>query len=132
MEDINRKIVILRNEYELTQAEFAEKLGVSRGHIASIEGGKNKISTQLMNKIFKVFNISDSVLNLEMEDFIEEIKILNKNHVWMSYPTDKEIVLEKENVKLNEMIDLLKENNNMLKDKIKILEKEIANLTKNK
>ena len=130
MEDVNKKIAILRGEYELTQTEFAEKIGVSRGYLASVEGGKYKISKQLLNKIYKTFNISDSVMSLDIAEFVEEVKILNKNHVWASYPTESESILHKEIAKLNEIISLLKENNNMLKDKIKLLEKELSSIKK--
>lgn len=131
MDNLSDKISILREEYELTQAEFGAKIGVSRGHVASLESGRYKPSKQLLNKIFKEFNIDEQVLNLPLVTFIEEVKILNPEHRWLSYPSKKESDLEAEINKQNEIIELLKDNNKMLKEKIKVLEMEIINLSKN-
>ena len=131
MEEINKKITILRNEYELTQAEFGDKIGVSRGHVAALESGKYKPSIKLLNKIYREFNITDRILNLSIEDYVEEIKMFNPNHKWSTFPTNKEIELEKELKKQLETIDLLKENNRLLKEKIMHLENEIIKLSKN-
>lgn len=53
----------------ITQAELAEKTGVSRQTINSIESGKYVPSTVLALKIARVFNVSvDCVFKLEAED----------------------------------------------------------------
>ena len=122
MKNLEKKIGILRNEYELTQTEFGKKINVSRGHVASLESGRYKPSKQLLKKIYSEFNISEKVFSLEIGDFVEEIKILNPNHKWLNYPSKKENILEAEILKLKEIIELLKENNQMLKDKVKTLE----------
>ena len=132
MEDFNKKITILRNEHELTQAEFGGKIGVSRGHVAALESGKYKPSIKLLNKICKEFNITDKIFNLSVEDYVEEIKMFNPNHKWSSFPSNKELELEKDLKKQLETIDLLKENNKLLKEKVAYLENEIIKLTKNK
>lgn len=129
MENLNDKISILREEYELTQAEFGEKIGVSRGHVASLESGRYKPSKQLLNKIYKEFNIDEQVINLPLLTYIEEIKILNPEHRWLTYPSKKENELEDEINKQNEIIELLKDNNKMLKEKIKSLEFQISEYT---
>ena len=132
MEDFNKKITILRNEHELTQAEFGGKIVVSRGHVAALESGKYKPSIKLLNKICKEFNITDKIFNLSVEDYVEEIKMFNPNHKWSSFPSNKELELEKDLKKQLETIDLLKENNKLLKEKVAYLENEIIKLTKNK
>ncbi len=85
----------------------------------------------MLNKIYREFNITDRILNLSIEDYVEEIKMFNPNHKWSTFPTNKEIELEKELKKQLETIDLLKENNRLLKEKIMHLENEIIKLSKN-
>ena len=131
MDNLNTKISMIRNEYELTQTEFAEKIGVSRGHVAALESGKYKPSKRLLIKIYKEFNIDAGVMSLEVADFSEEIKVLNPNHAWSSFPSKKELDLKQEITKQEEIITLLKENNEMLKEKIKNLENRIAELSNN-
>lgn len=59
----------IRKKNDLTQIEFAKKLGVSRGVIAQIEIGKNKISSELAKTINDVFNYSiDYILNYNGQD----------------------------------------------------------------
>lgn len=48
-------IVDLRRQHELTQAMLAEKLGVSRQTIISLENGRYSPSLALAHKIARVF-----------------------------------------------------------------------------
>lgn len=130
MDEQNKKLIILRNEYELTQAQFGEKIGVSRGHVAALESGKYKPSKQLLKKVLSEFNITQSAFNLSIEDFVEEMKMINPEHKWMEYPSKLETELQKEVKKQAEMIELLRENNAMLKEKIKLLESQISKSSK--
>lgn len=47
----------LRDDNDLTQAEFAEELGFSAGHIGSVEQGRSKPSYDLMEKIILKYDI---------------------------------------------------------------------------
>lgn len=54
----------IRKKEDLTQTELADILNVSRGTIAQIEVGKNKITSDLAKKINEKFNYSiDFILN---------------------------------------------------------------------
>lgn len=55
---MKNKIKILRAEHELTQADLAEKVDVSRQTINAIEKGKFDPSLPLAFKISKLFNMS--------------------------------------------------------------------------
>lgn len=130
MEELNKKIALLRSEYELTQTEFGEKIGVSRAHVASLESGRFNPSKKLLEKICKEFHVNENVFKIDLVDFVDEVKMLNPDHKWLTYPTKTELRHEKENIKLKEMIDLLKENNTMLKEKIATLEYKLLDCQK--
>ena len=55
---IKNRIKILRAERDWTQADLAEKVGISRQAVISIEKYKYTPSLELAFKIAKVFNIS--------------------------------------------------------------------------
>ena len=61
---ISRKIRNLREEKKLTQEELAEKLGISRQSIISVEKGKCLPSLPLALRISELFNLAfDSIKN---------------------------------------------------------------------
>ncbi|WP_346935927.1 helix-turn-helix transcriptional regulator [Clostridium sp.] len=55
---IQNRIKVLRAEHDWTQADLAEKVGISRQAVISIEKYKYTPSLELAFKIAKVFNIS--------------------------------------------------------------------------
>ena len=62
---IGKKIKRLRQNLDLTQDEFAEKIGASRHYISTWECGKRTISTPLLFEIHMVFHVSLSYFNVE-------------------------------------------------------------------
>ena len=48
---MNERLKELRKELKLTQQEFANKIGISRGNIGAYEVGKNKISDAVISLI---------------------------------------------------------------------------------
>lgn len=61
----------IRKKEDLTQTELGNILKVSRGTIAQIEVGKNKITSELAKKISKKYNYSiDFILNYNGEDLV--------------------------------------------------------------
>ena len=63
-------IKVERAKKNMTQAELADKLGVSRQTINSIEKGKFNPSTLLSLKIAHVFNEKiDNIFSLEEDDW---------------------------------------------------------------
>jgi len=54
------ELKILRIKHRLTQAELAEKVGVSYATYNLIEQGKRKGSTEFWAKLQQIFNITDA------------------------------------------------------------------------
>lgn len=71
---IANNIFMLRNKYNLTQEEFAQKLNVTRGHISHLENGDHFPSAEFIKDVCLSFHVSadwiiNSNINLK-EDFI--------------------------------------------------------------
>ena len=56
--DINNKIRKLRFELNLTQQEFADRIGISRPSLSNYEKGTRMPSMTVVQKICKEFNVS--------------------------------------------------------------------------
>ena len=66
---MKNKLKIQRAIHNLTQADLAEKIGVTRQSINAIEKGKYVPSTVLALKIAKLFNASvEAIFELEPSD----------------------------------------------------------------
>ncbi|MDB5029712.1 helix-turn-helix transcriptional regulator [Mucilaginibacter sp.] len=57
----------LRQYFNITQDEFAEKIGVKRNSISMIESGRNKPTFEMIGDICKAFNISADYFLLDEE-----------------------------------------------------------------
>ena len=67
--NIGKKIKLARAKSNYTQEELADKLGVSRQTINSLENGKYNPSIQLAFKLAKFFNLSIEALFIFEEDW---------------------------------------------------------------
>ena len=56
------RIKKLRREMDLTQQEFSDKIGISRGNIGAYEVGKNAPSDAVISLICKTFNVNEAWL----------------------------------------------------------------------
>ena len=69
---LGKRIKKLRDEADLSQEKFSQRLKMSRVSISQIENGVRKLTAEEIAKIAKLFNIStDALLNLE-----EDIKVV--------------------------------------------------------
>jgi len=59
--DLHKKIQNFRQKAGITQGELAEKVGLSRGAVISIEQGKRKIAVEELLKFCEVFNCTYGV-----------------------------------------------------------------------
>ena len=59
---MNERIKQLRVELELTQMQFAEKIGLSRNYIAMIEMGAREPSDRTISDICRIFGVSEAWL----------------------------------------------------------------------
>ena len=69
---MNERLKKLRKELDMTQQEFADKLGTARNNIAGYETGKRNPSNAVISLICREFNINEKWLRTgEGEMFIE-------------------------------------------------------------
>ena len=69
---MNERIKEIRKYYNLTQQEFADKLGTARNNIAGYETGKRNPSNAVISLICREFNINEKWLRTgEGDMFIE-------------------------------------------------------------
>ena len=54
------RIKKIRRELDLTQQEFADKIGISRGNIGAYEVGKNAPSDAVISLICTKFNVNEN------------------------------------------------------------------------
>ena len=55
---IGKNIKSLRKTHDLTQPEFARIVGISRNSLSRYENGTSRVSTELIDRICKEFNVS--------------------------------------------------------------------------
>ncbi|QTA83889.1 HTH domain-containing protein, Cro/C1-type [Desulfonema limicola] len=72
MSQIEERIKAVRSFARLTQTEFAERLGITRSHVAKIETGKAKSSQQLIKLICEKFTINEEWLKTGEGMFADE------------------------------------------------------------
>lgn len=56
------RIIRIREENNLSQEKFAEKLGLSRNFINQVENGKKNVSDRTVSDICRLFNVSEEWL----------------------------------------------------------------------
>jgi transcriptional regulator with XRE-family HTH domain len=60
--DIGLKIKTLRLEQNLTQKQFAQKVGCHQDHISRIEAGKINLTLEYISKIADILNVSVEII----------------------------------------------------------------------
>ena len=100
---MNNRIRTLRKYLDLTQQEFAQKIGSSQNILANYETGRRNPSNSVINNICKTFNVREEWLrNGEGEMFLpeagKELEALAKKY---NLSHGAQIVIEKF-VKMNE------------------------------
>lgn len=72
---MNERLKKLRKTLDLTQQEFANKIGIARGNIGAYEVGKNAPSDAVISLICKQFNADENWLRTgEGEMFIKQTR----------------------------------------------------------
>ena len=83
---MNKRLALVRKTLKLTQREFAEKISVATGFIASMEIGDRKVNPRIMKLVSSIFNVNIQWLEkgegemfyIDTEKEIEEIISLYK------------------------------------------------------
>ena len=54
----NERLALVRKTLNLTQREFAEKISVTTGFVASMELGDRKVNMRIMKLVSSIFNVN--------------------------------------------------------------------------
>lgn len=81
--DINNKIRKLRFELNLTQQEFADRIGISRPSLSNYEKGTRMPSMTVAQKICKEFNVSLSdIIDKDYSISASDSNLLKKSNLY--------------------------------------------------
>lgn len=84
--NISEKLKLLRKANNLTQADFADSIGVSRGNLANIELGKVEPTKVFINCVSLMYNINKNWLT---DDGNSDLSALNGSTNILTLITDK-------------------------------------------
>lgn len=118
---MNERIKQLRKELHLTQQEFANKIGISRGNIGAYEVGKNSPSDAVISLICKEFNVNEEWLRTGTG---EPFKKLTRNQIITDFAAD---LITEDNSFKTRLIEALAK---LDEDEWKVLENLAKELTK--
>lgn len=79
---MNERIRNLRRELDLTQQEFADKIGIKRNTIAMYETGRNAPIDAVVSLICKTFNVNEKWLRDGEGEMFAQISKENKLMQW--------------------------------------------------
>jgi transcriptional regulator with XRE-family HTH domain len=76
--ELHKKIKQLRKKKDLSQQEFAEKIGLHISYVSRLENGHSQPSIEVLKKLTKLFEVTaDYLLNGNVDSY--DIKIKNKS-----------------------------------------------------
>ncbi len=81
--EIGERIKLFREDRNMSQKDFAEKIGVSNSRVSNWEQGINRPDVDLLKKICETLNVSPSELldvHLDTEELTEHEKQLIRNY----------------------------------------------------
>lgn len=97
-EKLGRRIAYFRKLRDMTQAELAEKVGLSNNFIALIESGRRAPSFETLERLLEVLNVSVSqVFNfdeLKEYDSVEEIRERLNTYISEMKPEDLSVLMD--------------------------------------
>lgn len=73
--NISDKLTLIRKARNMTQADFAETIGISRSNLANIELGKVKPTKIFINCVSLMYNIDKEWLT---DDSNDDLSVLNR------------------------------------------------------
>lgn len=76
------RIKKLRRELDLTQQEFADRIGISRGNIGAYEVGKNAPSDAVISLICAKFNVNEIWLREGTGEMFMELDVEDQLMAW--------------------------------------------------
>ncbi len=76
------RIKKIRTELDLTQQEFADKIGISRGNIGAYEVGKNAPSDAVISLICTKFNVNENWIREGTGEMFVKLDMEDQLMVW--------------------------------------------------
>lgn len=109
---MNSRLKELRKKLNLTQAEFSDKINISRSHLSGLENGTRSFADRVISDICRVFNVNecwfrneegDMFINI-LDEFDADDEIKEFVDIYMKLDEDskkyfKEIMLKTINAK---------------------------------
>ena len=117
---LKSRIKKIRKELELTQQEFADRIGIARGNVAAYEVGKNAPSDAVITLICREFNVNEDWLR----DGIGNIFLPTDRNADIAKLT-KQLLNDESNSFKNRFISMLA---NLTVEEWEILEKKVKEL----
>ena len=71
---INDRIKAIRNALGLTQIDFGQKVGISQGHLTSIENGKRNVTDKSIKVICAMYNVNEDWLVNGVGDMFKPVE----------------------------------------------------------
>ncbi len=97
-EKLGRRLAFFRKLRDMTQAELAEKVGLSNNFIALIESGKRAPSFETLEKLIEVLNVDVSQIfnfdELNEYETAEEIRERLNTYISDMKPEDLSILVD--------------------------------------
>ncbi|MFR5969575.1 MAG: helix-turn-helix domain-containing protein [Clostridium sp.] len=95
---MNKRIMLLRKELNLTLEKFGQRIGVTRAAISNIETGNRKVTEQMFKSICREFNVREDWLrngNGEMFKIFQKMKkLLQYSEIYLQIKTVKYMILK--------------------------------------
>lgn len=109
--DFKDKLKLLRKTNNMTQAEFAASIGISRGNLANLERGSVKPTAMLINCISLMYHVDKDWL---LDDSNEDLGMLKGNSNILSLIIEKYKMLDNRHKKFveHQIDELLNMQNN--------------------
>lgn len=82
MKHLKDRIKKIRKELDLTQQEFADRLGIKRGAIANYEIGRNEPVDSIISLICREFNVNEAWLRDGTGEMFTELDVEDQLMEW--------------------------------------------------
>lgn len=98
---VQDKIRSIREIYQWTQEDMAEKMGIATSSYSKLERGESKLDFEKLKTIAQIFNISmEELISQQGMVFIVNANDNNGDHSANFYSSSESLVLENEKLKL--------------------------------
>jgi transcriptional regulator with XRE-family HTH domain len=77
---LNKALRLVRVYHDLSQAETARRIGLSKSYVSEIEAGNKKVTLEVLEKYASAFNLPASSLMIfaehsEDQTFVEDVRV---------------------------------------------------------